>query len=160
MKTASDVFKLALQHEVKAATFYYRAAEISQNDESRMVLLDLNSMEEGHAQELVNRVKGAPCSQEFDAMAYLTELENSMAASISPEEDRILKTGDMRSVLELAIRLETVGWDNYLSFAEKAANSEIKKYLLDLAAEEEDHISRLTQLLNSLDMDAEERPGL
>lgn len=160
MKTAADVFKTALQHEVKAATFYYRAAEISQNDESRMVLLDLNSMEEGHAQELVDKAKGAPCGQEFDAEAYLRELEDSMAATLTPEDDRILKTGDMRAVLELAIRMETQGWDTYLSFAEKAATPEVKSYLLDLAAEEEEHINRLTQLLTSLDMDVEDRPGL
>lgn len=160
MKTAADVFKAALQNEVRAAAFYTRAAEITQNDESRMVLLDLNSMEEGHVQELMERVKGAPCAQEFDAAAYLKELEESPAANLSPEDDRILKTGDMRAVLELAIRMENHGWDTYLSFAEKAATPEIKSYLLDLAAEEEDHVNRLTQLLNSLDMDADERPGL
>ncbi|MBF0285627.1 MAG: ferritin family protein [Magnetococcales bacterium] len=160
MKKATDVFKKALLHEVHGQYFYQKASEITKNDASRMVFLELVDMEDGHARELVEKAKSAPCAKGFNPEAYLRELEATVEARISGAMKKVLRKGKIRKVLALAIDMEKRARANYEKLAEKATDADVKKYCRELAQEEKKHQGQLQQLLNSLDMDLDDRPGL
>lgn len=160
MQTAADVLKHALYNEVKAGAFYTKAADITRDDTSRMLLLELAGLEDNHALSLLKRAEGAPCTESFDPRGYLKELEADAAKTISVEENEILKNGDMRTILIFAIGLETEAKNTYLDLADKAVDAEMRKFCKDLAGEEENHARELTQLLQSIDMNEEDRPAL
>ncbi|MBF0371071.1 MAG: ferritin family protein [Magnetococcales bacterium] len=160
METATDFFKAALRNEVKASAFYYKAADLARNDESRMLLLNFADMEDGHARDLLEKAAGAPCASDFDAKAYLKELEDNTDATISDDEMKIIQDGDMRAILEFGIRMEANAGENYKKLAAVATNDDVKAYCLELVKEEKEHENELVRLLNGLDMDDEDRPGL
>ena len=160
MQAAIQFFKDALQHEAKAVAFYERAAEITQNDESRMLFLKLIGLEEEHATVLLEKVKGAPCGKAFDVDAYVQTLEGSATDAISPEEAVVMASGSPHQVLEMAIRMEEQAVKNYEGLAQEATDMEVIAHCHEMAAEERKHANELTNLLHSLDMSEEDRPGL
>lgn len=160
METAADVLKQALFNEVKASAFFARASEITSNDASRMLLLDLAGMEDDHLRDLIVKSENAPCAQEFNPEAYLKDLERSADSMISEDDLAAFQSGDMKMVLESAIRMERESRDTYLKLQEKAVDPDMKQYCDMLIQEETAHEQSLTRLLNSLDMEMDERPGL
>ena len=160
MQAAIQFFKDALRNEVKAAAFYNKAAEITQNDESRMLFYKLAGMEDEHANLLASKAKNAPCGRAFDVGAFLNELEDGPVPSLSPEETKIIETGSVSEVLQLAIRMEKQADETYDKLAQEAIDPEVKSHCLDMAAEERRHVQELTNLLHSLDMSEDDRPGL
>lgn len=160
MQATVKLLKAVLTHEVKSEVFYNRAAEITKNDESRMLFLELAGMEEDHIRNLISKIKGTPWPQEFNPEAYVKELESSMESIISVEETEILQNGDMKAVLELAIGMEKEAYKTYLELEEKAASQEVKDYSREFSREEQKHMDSLTSLRSSLDMDEEDRSSL
>lgn len=160
MQAAIQFFKDALRHEVKASAFYSKAAEVTRDDESRMLYIRLSGMEEDHASQLVQKIKNAPCGNAFDVDAFLKELENSTAATISPEDLTLIETGTLRQVLELAISYEHQACKNYENLANESTDPEVKAHCLEAVKEERGHERELTDLLHSLDMPEDDRPGL
>ncbi|MBF0160796.1 MAG: ferritin family protein [Magnetococcales bacterium] len=160
MQAAIQFFKDALHHEVRAAAFYNKAAEITRDDESRMLYIKLAGMEEGHTSSLVEKVKTAPCGKAFDVDAFVRELENEAADAISPEHLSLIETGSMRQVLELAIQFENQACQDYENLAREATDFSVKSYCQEAVKEERGHIRELSNLLNSLSMSEEDRPGL
>ncbi|MEE9165386.1 MAG: ferritin family protein [Nitrospinota bacterium] len=160
MQATVQLFKTALKHEVKSEAFYNRAAEITKNDESRMLFLELSDMENDHIRHIINKTKGTPWPQEFNPETYVKELESSIKSIISVEETEILENGDMKTILELAIGMEKEAYKTYLELEEKAASQEVKNYSRELSREEQKHLNSLTSLLTSLDMDEEDRSSL
>ncbi len=160
MQAAIQFFKDALRHEVKASAFYNKAAEITRDDESRMLYLKLAGMEDDHANQLLEKVKQAPCGQAFDVDAYVRELDNSAESIILPAEMTLIETGTMRQVLELAISLEHQACKNYENLANQTTDFEVKAHCQEAVKEEHGHVRDLTNLLNSLDMSDDDRPGL
>ncbi|MEO5363497.1 MAG: ferritin family protein [Magnetococcus sp. DMHC-8] len=160
MQAAIQFFKDALRHETKASAFYTKAAEITRDDESRMLYLKLAGMEDDHANQLLEKVKNAPCGQAFDVDGFVRELENSTESSISPTDMHLIETGTMRQVLELAITYENQACKNYENLANETTDPDIKAHCLDAVKEERSHVRDLTNLLNSLDMADDDRPGL
>ncbi|MEO5338893.1 MAG: ferritin family protein [Magnetococcus sp. MYC-9] len=160
MQAAIQFFKDALHHEVRAAAFYNKAAEITRDDESRMLYIKLAGMEEGHTSWLVDKVKQAPCGKAFDVDAFVRELENEAGDAISPEHLNLIETGTLREVLELAIQFENQACQDYENLAQAATDFSVKTYCQEAAKEEREHIRELTNLLNSLNMPEDDRPGL
>ncbi|MEO5376506.1 MAG: ferritin family protein [Magnetococcus sp. DMHC-6] len=160
MQTATDFFKSALFQEVHAGAFYNKASEITHNDESRMLFLEMAQMEDDHARSLIERAKNAPCVLDFDPYQYLTELESNMEATISENEMNVIQNGDLRTVLALAIELENQARDTYEQLALKATSPEVASYCQEMVKIEQKHKNALTNLLLSLDMTPDERPGL
>lgn len=160
MQAAIQFFKDALRHEVKASIFYNKAAEITRDDESRMLFIKLAGMEDDHTNLLVDKVKNAPCGKAFDVNAFVTELDSNTPAAISPEEAKVVETGSLREVLELAIELEQTTHKGYEDLAKEAVDFDVKAYCQELATEERKHIQELTNMLNALDMPEDDRPGL
>jgi rubrerythrin len=160
MEKAIEIFKNALALEVEAELFYEKAAEMTKDDESRMVFLELADMEDGHAHRIVDRFKDTAFGKAFDADAWLQELEKESAKNLPMETNELVASGDMRAVLDFAVQLENDARDSYQHLAEIFTDPDDKAYCTDLAAEEQKHANAVQQLRHSLDMDEEERPDL
>ncbi len=160
MEKAIEIFKNALEMEVEAEIFYEKAAEITEDDESRMVFLELSDMEDGHAHRIVERFKNTPFGQAFDAESWLKEVEEEGSKHIEVKVTDLVDQGDMRAILKSAIKMEEEARDNYKRLSESFTDPEDVAYCNDLAEEEQSHVNSLRQLLQSLDMDPEDRPEL
>jgi rubrerythrin len=160
METTLEIFKMALQNEVRASTFYAKAAEITENDESRMLFLELSHMEDDHARRLVERSRRIAPGEPLDAQAHLQRLQADTARDLGVEETGLIRSGDMRSVVEFSIGLEATARDKYLALASRLENADDRAFCEGLAAEEQKHFDSLTNLRTSMDMDMEERPML
>lgn len=160
METATDIIKKALRNEIHASAFFAKAAEMTKDDESRMLFLELGGMEDNHADALVEKLKHTPCGDDLDLAAYLKELENSAEPIMTPEELATIENGDARTVLRMAIDLELKAKETYAKLADELVDLEVKSYCLELVRQEKTHASMLTKHLRSMDMDEEDRPGL
>ncbi|MBF0584711.1 MAG: ferritin family protein [Magnetococcales bacterium] len=160
MQAAIQFFKDALRQEVKASAFYNKAAEITRDDESRMLYLKLAGMEDGHTAQLLEKVRNAPCGRAFDVDAFVREVEAGADSAISPEEMQLIETGSIRQVLELAIQFENKACSNYENLARESTDLDVKAHCLDAVKEERSHVQELTNLLYSIDMSEDDRPGL
>ncbi len=160
MEKAIEIFKNALELEVNAEIFYEKAAEITDDDESRMVFLELSDMEDGHAHRIIERFKNTPFGQAFDADSWLKELETTSEKNMEVKVSDLINQGDMRAILESAIKMEEEARDNYKRLSEKFSDPDDIAYCSDLANEEQKHVNSLMQLLRSIDMEPEDRPEL
>lgn len=160
MQAAIQFFKDALRHEVKASAFYNKAVEVTRDDESRMLFIKLAGIEDGHTNALLDKVKDAPCGKSFDVDAFLKELEANVVPAISPEESKLIESGTLSEVLDLAIKLEQQAIKDYEGLAKESVHLDVKTYSRELAEEERKHAQELTNLLNSLEMSEDDRPGL
>jgi len=160
MEKVIELFKDALQHEVKSSVFYKKAAETTNNDESRMLLLELCTEEEDHTRHIIEETKNIPSLKDFDAKGYLKELESDMENIVSTDELETVKSGSMRDVLKLAVYIEENAVNKYKELAEHAEDEETKNFCLKLVDEEKKHLNSTTRMLESLDMDEEDRPAL
>jgi rubrerythrin len=159
MEETIKLVKKAIAAEVTASAFYSLASEATENDETRMVFLELSTMEDDHAQDLVNKFKTLKNVGDFNCQAYLDELiKNDAGADL--EQTEVINKGTPRQVLELAIAMENRAQENYSSLADEVIDPTFKQYCLDLAGEEVKHALLLSSALNSLDMDNDDRPGL
>lgn len=160
MQKAIELLKNVLSHEVKSSVFYKKAAEITKDDESRMLFLELCSEEDDHARHLIEKMNDSPLFGDFNAKEYLKELESNMENSVSVEELQTLKTGNMKDVMDLVIFVEEKAYENYKNLADHAEDADIKSLCLKLAEEEKKHLNSATRMLESIDMDEEDRPAL
>jgi len=160
MEKTIELFKDVLFKEVKAGAIYSRAAEITQNDEARMLFLELSSEEDDHARDLFKKAKGTPLEQASDLDDYLKKLESSPEGVIPKEDLDIIQRGEIREVLELASKHEKETMEAFMALADKEANKEVKTFYLEFAGMEKEHLNSLNQMLNSLGMEEDERPAL
>ncbi|MBF0178296.1 MAG: ferritin family protein [Magnetococcales bacterium] len=160
MEKAVQLLRVAILNEIKASAYYAQAAEVTTNDVSRMLLLELASQEEDHARHLIDMTRGTPLGHKFDAETYLRELEKDPEGSLSARENQALAKADPRGVLEIAMHMEAESRDNLRAMADAVTDPALRKYCLDLSAEEQSHFSSLERALSSLDMPDEDRPAL
>ncbi|MBF0136167.1 MAG: ferritin family protein [Magnetococcus sp. DMHC-1] len=160
MEKAVRLFKTAILNEIKASAYYAQAAEVTTNDVSRMLLLELANQEDDHARNLIAKTRGTPLGQKFDAEAYLKELEKDPDGSLGAKENQALAKADPRTILEMAMNMEADARDNLRDMAETVTDPTLRKYCLDLAVEEQSHFNSLERTLNSLDMADEDRSAL
>jgi len=160
MEKVIELFKDALKHEVKSSVFYKNAAETTTIDDSRMLLLELCTEEEDHTRHIIEKTKNFPSLKGFDAAGYLKELESDMENIVSTDELETVKSGSMRDVLKLAVYIEENAVNKYKELAEHAEDEETKNFCLKLVDEEKKHLNSTTRMLESLDMDEEDRPAL
>ena len=160
MQKTVELLKNAIEAEIRAQVFYAKAAELTNDDESRMVFIELAGMEEGHAQHLVDHFNKGPVAEATDLQAFLDETEADTDKLLEVVETPFVKDGSMDKVLDFAITQEHKARDNYIALIGKMVDSEDRRYCEELAQEEEEHAARLLKLRRSLDMADEERPGM
>lgn len=148
-ETPAQIIKLAYAMEQSLGEFY-RVAKTKTEDDTVVSLLEkLASIEEKHKQylvELYNEVESASATLEsFDGQA----LEQVMEGGFRINEflrlnERLLS--DVRSLLDLAMMLETQALDLYLRFADKIENLQAKNILHKIGDEEKQHLNALGNL--------------
>lgn len=160
MKKALEIFKNALEQEVRSGVFYEKASEVAADDEARMVFLELADLEGGHTRRIVEKFKNTDFGNDFETEAWLEELERESMNDIQMEADDVVAKGSMRDVLKYALQIEEVARDSYQRLCDAFSDPEDKEFCGMLAGEEQGHINEITRLLRSLDMDEDERPEL
>jgi rubrerythrin len=160
MSNLIDVFKQALRNETKARAFYRLASEVTQNDESRMLFIDLAGFEENHARQLVEMSQGVDFEQEWDADAYLDELENDIHAGIPEHELNAIHNSDMIEVLKLARQMELSSMTTYRTLAAGVTDTTLRDYFSKLAEQESQHLAEVERRALALDMDDSDRAAL
>jgi rubrerythrin len=160
MPTTVDAVKRALANEVRSQAFYRLAAEVADRDDTRLVFLELGDLEGDHARELANRVTGPPLNLPFDAHAYIDELEDHVKPAVPPEDEKVVRSGNVRDVLKLAKRLEVEARENYRDLARRTEEPDVKAFCEELSRLEDGHIDEIRKLELSLDMAEDARPAL
>ena len=160
MSDLVEIFQKALQNEVKAQAFYGLASELTQNDETRMLFIELCGFEENHARNLVAMAQGLSFDHEWDPDAYLTELESNTRASLSDHELNTVLDGDMSKVLEVARGMEENSMTVYRSLADGTSNAEIRSYFNTLAEQERGHLVEVERMALALTMSDSDRAAL
>jgi len=160
MPTTIDAVKRALYNEVRSQEFYRLAAEVANRDDTRVLFLELGDLEGDHARQLADRVTEPPLNLDFDAHAYIDELEESITPTVPPEEQKVVRSGNVREVLKMAKRMEVEARENYRDLARRSPEPELKAFCQELAALEDGHIDEIRKLELSLDMAEEARPAL
>jgi rubrerythrin len=125
-----------------------------------MVFLELADMEDGHAHQIVERFKHTDFGKMFDADAWLQEVEREDNKILDVVAIDVIAQGDMKAILKNAIKMEEDARDNYQRLAETFTDPDDVAYCSDLAQEEQRHVASLMQLVQSIDMDIEDRPEL
>lgn len=160
MSNLIDVFKQALRNETKARAFYHLASEVTQNDESRMLFIDLAGFEENHARDLIKMAGGVNFPEEWDAEAYLDELEEDTHAGIPDHELKAIHDSDMATVLKLAREMELSSMTTYRTLAAGVADQTLRDYFNKLAEQESHHLAEVERRALALDMDDSDRTAL
>ncbi|MEG3641121.1 ferritin family protein [Magnetococcus sp. PR-3] len=162
MQEVIDLWKKAVRHEALTVNFYSRASEVTDNDESRMLFIQLSEMEGGHIQELVDQAAKSSCMKDsgVDLKDYADSLESDEGHEFSDEEEKAFVAGDMRTVLEIALRHERGAVAMYGELQQKTSDNDTKTFCKEQVENEKKHVHELETMLNSLDLSAEDRPGL
>jgi rubrerythrin len=157
MNTLLDAFKLALFHEVKSQAFYTLAAQVTRYQESRVWLLALAGLEEDHTRSLIRRVGDREFAAGFDAHGYIADLQRSIEAVLTREEEAIVREGERQALFDLAKGMELQAHENYLAMAEEAMEPELAQYFRSLAAQEHGHYEELLRIEHTLSLVAGDR---
>ncbi|MBF0469912.1 MAG: ferritin family protein [Gammaproteobacteria bacterium] len=160
MSQTLELLKQAIQAEVRSELFYTKAADQTEDDEARMVFIELAGIEDGHARHLVERFSQGATATDVDLHAFLRESEAAGESLLTVEETPLLTEGNMEEVLNFAIAQELKARDNYQQLLHRLSDSEEQKLCQALITEEQNHANRLEQLINSLEMDEDERPAM
>ncbi len=160
MTGLAEIFKQALTNEVKARAFYRVAGEITHDDASRMLFIELAGLEESHARELVNMAKEIAFEPAWDPAAFLDSLETTTHASVSDHELKALLDGDMKTVLGIAREMEHTSMTAYRTLSEKSTDGEAREYFDKLARQEAGHLAEVERMALALDIPEAERTAL
>lgn len=160
MQSAVEILKTAIENEIRSEVFYTKASELTQDDESRMVFIELAGLEDNHARHLAERFKGEAAKGQLDLDAFVDEVGRRADQMLSVDETRLITEGSMAEVLEFAVGQEERARDNYRSLAAQLEDPADRAFCEALAEEEQLHAERLLQLRRSIDMDPDERPDL
>lgn len=160
MQNVVEVIKLAITNEVRAKTFYARAADLAQDGEAQMVFIELIEMEDQHARRLVDGFGGVLAEAGVDGGAFLDDLEANVDATLDQDQIKLLEDQEMRPVIDFAIGMEAKARDAYLDLKTRVETDELQALCQELADEEQRHFDSLTEARIGADAPPEERPML
>jgi len=160
MSDLVDIFKKALRNEVKARAFYRLASEVTHNDETRMLFIELAGFEENHAAELVKMAQHVRFAEGWDPEGYLDDLESHTHASVSDHELSAVLNGDLGTVLEIARQMEQDSMSAYRSLADGADHDQARAYFTKLAEQESGHLLEVERMALALTMSDADRAAL
>jgi rubrerythrin len=160
MDSTVDVIKIAITNEVRAKTFYSRAADLASDGEAQMVFIELIEMEDQHARRLVDGFGDVLGEAGVDAQDFLSRLEAGVDEKLDDEQVKLLQDKEMRPVIDFAIGMEEKARDTYLHLKTRVETDELKVLCQELADEEQRHYDSLTEARIGADAPPEERPML
>jgi rubrerythrin len=159
MDTLLDAFKRALFNEVKSRAFYRRAAEVTRHNDARLWLLSLAGLEEDHADAIARRVGSDGFAAGFDSCAYLAELQETVEAVLTAEEEAIVVEGERSAVFGLAKSMELTASEIYHAMAEGVDDPELAQFFRSLSRQERGHYEELLKIEHTLRLVAGEADG-
>ncbi|MEZ4386725.1 MAG: ferritin family protein [Candidatus Krumholzibacteriia bacterium] len=160
MDSVVEIIKTAITNEVRAKTFYARAADIAQDGEAQMVFIELIEMEDQHARRLVDGFGAVLADAGVDGEAFLETLTADVEKTLETAQVKLLEDAELRPVIDFAIGMEKKARDTYLSLKNDVRGAALKTLCQDLADEEQRHSDQLTEARIGVDTPPEERPML
>lgn len=160
MDSTVEVIKHAITNEVRAKTFYAKAADIAQDGEAQMVFIELIEMEDQHARRLVDGFGQVLSGAGIDGQAFLADLTADVEKTLEVEQVKLLEDAELRPVIDFAIGMEAKARDTYLALKGDVEGDHLKALCQELADEEQRHFDQLTEARIGVDTPPEERPML
>ena len=160
MESVVDVIKYAITNEVRARTFYSRAADIAADGEAQMVFMELIEMEDQHARRLVDAFGPTLAEAGVDAESFLEGLTADVGKTLDDAQIRLLEDAELRPVIDFAIGMEEKARDTYLGLEGRMTSDELAALCRELAEEEQKHFDQLTEARIGVDTPPDERPML
>jgi rubrerythrin len=156
---ADEVLKIAEQIERNGARFYRRAVEGNVDEKSKLVLLEMASMEDCHEKTFADMRKGLSMQEIESAIMdpenvvplYLQAIADGRVFDISSDPTSLLTGQESTAeVFQIAIRLETESIVFYLGIKDMVPEALGKDKVQDIIAEEQKHVVILSNALASL----------
>jgi len=160
MDSVVNVIKQAIENEVRAKTFYAKAADIATDGEAHMVFIELIEMEDLHARRLVDGFGSVLADAGVDGEAYLAGLEADVEKTLVSDQLALLENAEIRPVIDFAIGMEAKARDSYLGLKAQMQTDQLQALCQELADEEQAHFDQLSQARSGVDTPPEERPML
>ena len=156
---AGEVFKIAVQIEENGKKFYDDSVKVIDNADVKKLFTDLGIEEVGHKQKFESILAGLPAQattstvwdpdKEIDKYIKMMADQHVFVGGISVEE-QIAGIKDVKSALKLAIEFEKDSVIFFLTLEEAAESEQGQKLIRSLVKEEQDHLKRLSIMLNKL----------
>ena len=160
MDRVVDVIKQAIENEVRAKTFYAKAADLASDGEAQMVFIELIEMEDLHARRLVEGFGSVLSADGVDGAAFLADLEADVEKTLVHDQIELLKNAEIRPVIDFAIEMEAKARDTYLDLKTRVEGDALQALCQELADEEQNHFDLLTEARSGADTPIDERPAL
>ena len=160
MDSVVEIIKTAITNEVRAKTFYAKAADLAQDGEAQMVFMELIEMEDAHARRLVDGFGAVLADGGVDGEAFLEALTADVEKTLETAQVKLLEDAEMRPVIDFAIGMEARARDAYVGLKDKVEGAALKALCQELADEEQKHFDQLTEARVGADTPLDERPML
>jgi rubrerythrin len=160
MQHTIELLKNAIEAEVRSQAFYRKASQLTEDERSRKVFIDLTEMEDNHAQHLVDRLNQGEIAAACDLQAFLNETEARANQLLEVIKTPFIKQGNMAQVLDFAINQEIKAQENYAALRDRLSDPDARQFCAQMVAEEGAHAEHLRKLRRSLETDHQEHPGI
>ena len=141
-----NVYDFAIQMETDAETFYRKLAVASNIPGINRIFTDLADDEKRHCQ-LFQALKEKRSPDVVADSRVLEKAKNIFEEILAKKQDMPSMTGNLESY-RYALKLEAEGVRLYTDAAKREADGEIKKLLLRIAKEEENHFNIVENIYN------------
>jgi rubrerythrin len=160
MQKTTELFKTALEVEIKSTLFYAKAAEVTQDDSARMVFLELSNFEDGHIKRIVEVARRHNLGDQDELKRFIDQMEEDAGTILSTDESALLDVGDIDAIFKFAVNMETKSKQAYVDLAAHCDNQDFRGFCKEMIAEETKHASQLEHERQSLQLEMEDRAPL
>jgi len=151
---AGELIALAWLLEEGSRNFYSAVAQMQTAPEAAALFNFLVKAEERHKgtlQSLYREIMGREPNTDFPkGLLVAKDMEDRMEGNVNVSEALAWAANgkDTRDLLELSIALETHSYDLYIKMSRTVPSENAKKVFAQLVAEEQEHLARMTELLD------------
>jgi len=142
-----SIIRTAIQREIDAYTLYNTAAKMAQNAQTKEILQDLATQEEGHRKKL----EGLLAGKVFRVLSK-TQQRKVVDLKITDYlvEEPLAPDSDFQNVLIVAGKRERASFELYSALARVAEDTDTKRLFEFLANEELTHKHRVESIYDEL----------
>lgn len=142
VNTLNDLLKIAIEQEINSQKFYQGALEYTDEPRVRTFLRKLIGEEKNHEKIL----RGVAEMEIYDgAIPVSNEALRSAQGSHDTDIAELSQKHSLAELFEIALKRETMAYNNFIKMAETAGNSELYELFTSLAEEEQIHYQHIEQ---------------
>ncbi|MCF6283253.1 MAG: ferritin family protein [Candidatus Polarisedimenticolaceae bacterium] len=160
MQKTTELFKTALEVEIKSTLFYAKAAEATHDDNARMVFLELSNFEDGHINRIIEVAQRHNLGDQDELKRFIDQMEEDAGTTLSADESALLEKGDLNAIFKFAVNMETKSKQAYIDLAAHCDNQDFRAFCKEMIAEETKHTAQLEHERQSLQLSMDDRPPL